>query len=71
MPYLADEIHHTGWNACSSAFDDPSRARNRLIIPGLLSSRIYAVDVASDPLKPRIDEVCIYFITTIGDTAII
>jgi len=57
LPFLADEVHHTGWNACSSCYDDPSRARNRLIMPGLLSSRIYAVDVASEPRKPKIDQV--------------
>ena len=57
LPYVGDEIHHTGWNACSSCFDNPNRNRNRLIMPGLLSSRIYAVDVASDPKAPRIDDV--------------
>ena len=57
MPYLADEVHHSGWNACSSCFDKPSSVRNRLILPGLLSSRIYAIDVASDPKAPRIDKV--------------
>jgi len=54
---LADEVHHSGWNACSSCFDKPSSVRNRLILPGLLSSRIYAIDVASDPKAPRIDKV--------------
>ena len=64
LPYLADEIHHTGWNACSSVFDNPNAARDRLIVPGLLSSRIYAIDVATNPLAPRIDEVCISIFTT-------
>ena len=62
LPYIGDEVHHTGWNACSSCFDNPNRNRNRLIMPGLLSSRIYAVDVASDPKAPRIDDVSIIFI---------
>ena len=57
LPYVGDEVHHTGWNACSSCFDNPNRNRNRLIMPGLLSSRIYAVDVATDPKAPRIDDV--------------
>merc|ERR1711884_11895 len=57
LPYIGDEVHHTGWNACSSCFDNPNRNRNRLIMPGLLSSRIYAVDVATDPKAPRIDDI--------------
>ena len=62
LPYIGDEVHHTGWNACSSCFDNPNRNRNRLIMPGLLSSRIYAVDVATDPKAPRIDDVSIFFL---------
>ena len=61
LPYIGDEVHHTGWNACSSCFDNPNRNRNRLIMPGLLSSRIYAVDVATDPKAPRIDDVSTFF----------
>ena len=57
LPFIADEVHHTGWNACSSCYDDPSANRNLLIMPGLLSSRIYAVDVGSDPRKPKIHQV--------------
>merc|ERR1711963_641947 len=49
FPYLGDEIHHTGWNACSSCYDDPSRSRSRLIVLALGSDRIYVVDVKSDP----------------------
>ena len=62
LPYIGDEVHHTGWNACSSCFDNPNRNRNRLIMPGLLSSRIYAVDVATDPKAPRIDDVSTFFL---------
>ena len=57
LPYVGDEIHHTGWNACSSCFDDPSRSRSRLIVPALGSDRIYIVDVKTDPRKPRLDKV--------------
>merc|ERR1711988_1617197 len=57
LPFIADEVHDTGWNACSSCYDDPSANRNLLIMPGLLSSRIYAVDVGSDPRKPKIHQV--------------
>merc|ERR1711971_577018 len=57
FPYIGDEIHHTGWNACSSCYDDPTRSRSRLIVPGLGSDRIYIVDVKTDPLNPKLDKV--------------
>jgi len=57
FPYIGDEIHHTGWNACSSCFDDSSRSRSRLIVPGLGSDRVYIVDVKTDPLNPKLDKV--------------
>ncbi len=57
MPNIGDEVHHTGWNACSSCHDDPSRARSRLIVPGLMSSRIHVVDVVTDPRAPKMDKV--------------
>ncbi|XP_022529634.1 methanethiol oxidase [Astyanax mexicanus] len=54
MPNVNDELHHSGWNACSSCFDDPSKKRNRLILPSLISSRVYVIDVGTDPHAPRI-----------------
>ncbi|MRA75842.1 selenium-binding protein, partial [Bacillus thuringiensis] len=27
MPHSGDELHHTGWNACSSCYDDASCSR--------------------------------------------
>jgi selenium-binding protein 1 len=47
-----DELHHTGWNACSSCFGDASKARRFLVLPALKSGRIYAVDV-SEPRAPK------------------
>uniref|UniRef100_A0A672QDS6 Methanethiol oxidase n=1 Tax=Sinocyclocheilus grahami TaxID=75366 RepID=A0A672QDS6_SINGR len=57
MPNLKDELHHSGWNACSSCYDDPSKRRNRLILPSLMSSRIYVVDVGTDPRAPRLHKI--------------
>ncbi|XP_012942235.1 methanethiol oxidase [Aplysia californica] len=57
MPYLEDELHHSGWNACSSCHDDPSRARNRLILPAINSDRLYIIDVATDPRAPRFHKI--------------
>lgn len=56
MPYPNDELHHMGWNTCSSCFDDPSSVRNRLVMPALGSSRIYVVDI-SEERKPKIFKV--------------
>ncbi|MBI3839948.1 MAG: selenium-binding family protein [Planctomycetia bacterium] len=49
MPNVGDELHHFGWNACSSCHGDPRRSRRFLIVPGLRSGRIYVVDA----LRPR------------------
>merc|ERR1712243_508978 len=54
MPNLADELHHTGWNACSGCHDDPTKKRDKLIMPCFKSDRIYIVDTGSDPKKPKL-----------------
>jgi selenium-binding protein 1 len=54
----ADELHHFGWNACSSALcpmaPHPHLERRYLILPGLRSSRIYIVDTKENPRKPKL-----------------
>jgi selenium-binding protein 1 len=55
MPNVGDELHHFGWNRCSSACHGPDRSH--LIVPGFRSSRIHVVDVAGDPRRPRIETV--------------
>jgi selenium-binding protein 1 len=58
MPYVGDELHHYGWNACSSALcpyaPHPHLERRYLVVPGLRSSRIYIIDTKPDPTQPRI-----------------
>jgi len=48
LPNAGDELHHFGWNACSSALcpyaPHPHVERRYLIVPGLRSSRIYVID---------------------------
>ncbi len=56
MPNVGDELHHFGWNACSSCHGDPSKQRRHLVLPGLRSSRIHIVDVA-DPRAPKLHKV--------------
>ena len=53
MPYLKDELHHSGWNTCSSCFGDSTKARTKLMLPSFISSRLYVVDVGSDPRAPK------------------
>jgi methanethiol oxidase len=55
MPSAGDELHHFGWNRCSSACHGPDRSH--LIVPGFRSSRIHIVNVADDPRRPRIEKV--------------
>lgn len=51
MPAPGDELHHYGWNACSSCHGE--RHRRYLIIPGLASGNIYVVD-AADPKRLKL-----------------
>ena len=37
MPGIGDELHHMGWNACSSCHHDPTKERRYLIVPGVRS----------------------------------
>jgi methanethiol oxidase len=55
MPNVGDELHHYGWNRCSSACHGPDRSH--LIMPGFRSSRVHVVDVAGDPRRPTIEKV--------------
>ena len=61
MPNAGDELHHFGWNACSSALcpyaPHPYLERRYLIIPGLRSSRLYMVDTKPTPREPRLVKI--------------
>ena len=57
MPNIGDELHHIGWNACSSCHHDESKERRFLIVPGVRSSRIHIVDCVTDPRKPQLHKV--------------
>jgi selenium-binding protein 1 len=58
VPHKGDELHHSGWNACSSCYGDTSgKARKYLVLPALGSGRVYAFDVASDPRNPKLAKV--------------
>ena len=61
MPNAGDELHHFGWNACSSALcpwaPHPHVQRRYLLVPGLRSSRIHIIDVGENPHEPKLAKV--------------
>jgi selenium-binding protein 1 len=61
MPNAGDELHHFGWNACSSCLcpyaPHPHTERRYLVVPGIRSSRIHIIDTKPDPRKPKIIKV--------------
>jgi selenium-binding protein 1 len=61
MPEVGDELHHFGWNACSSALcpwaAHPHVERRYLLVPGLRSSRIHVIDTKADRHRPEIVKV--------------
>jgi selenium-binding protein 1 len=61
LPTRGDELHHFGWNACSSALMHAGHdmgpdglQRRYLLLPGLRSSRIHVYDTQPDPRAPRL-----------------
>jgi methanethiol oxidase len=59
LPTRGDELHHFGWNACSSALkheghDMDGLERRYLLLPGLRSSNIHVYDTQPDPRSPRL-----------------
>ena len=58
LPTAGNELHHFGWNACSSALCHEGHAgtleRRYLIVPGIRSSRTYVLDTQPDPRQPQV-----------------
>lgn len=54
---VGDELHHMGWNACSSCHGNSAAKRQYLIVPGVRTNNFYIIDTASDPRKPTISKV--------------
>jgi methanethiol oxidase len=59
LPTAGNELHHFGWNACSSALCHPGHhgrplERRYLVVPGIRSSRTYVLDTKPDPRHPRV-----------------
>ncbi|WP_265109248.1 selenium-binding family protein [Halosolutus halophilus] len=56
MPNRGDELHHFGWNACSSSCHVEGLERRHLIVPGQRSSRLHVIDT-KDRRNPELVEV--------------
>src|SRR5438477_12229751 len=60
LPTTGNELHHFGWNACSSALCHQGHAHNGglerryLLVPGLRSSNTYVLDTKRDPREPKL-----------------
>jgi methanethiol oxidase len=61
LPNGGNELHHFGWNACSSHLcghaANPHAERRYLVLPGTHSSRIHVIDTKPDPRAPRLVKV--------------
>ncbi|MEX0679194.1 MAG: selenium-binding family protein [Pirellulales bacterium] len=56
MPGPGDELHHFGWNACSSCHGNENAMRRYLVVPGMKSGRIHIID-AKVPRSAKIHKV--------------
>lgn len=58
MPNDGDEVHHFGWNACSSSLcpntPHPHIERRYLLVPGIRSNQIHIFDVKGHQQKPKL-----------------
>lgn len=56
MPNVGDELHHFGWNSCSSCHGQDDKSRRFIVLPGITSGRIHIVDT-EDPRSPKLHKV--------------
>ena len=58
LPDGGNELHHFGWNACSSHLcpyaPNAHVERRYLVVPGTHSSRIHIIDTKPDPRRPEL-----------------
>jgi methanethiol oxidase len=61
LPGSGNELHHFGWNACSSCLcpyaPHAHVERRYLVVPGVHSSRIHILDTKPDPRNPKLVKV--------------
>lgn len=58
---LGNEMHHSGWNTCSSCHrlkeGDPIPKRDKLVLPCTKSNRVFVVDVGTNPRFPTMFKI--------------
>ncbi|KAF5286285.1 hypothetical protein FQR65_LT12725 [Abscondita terminalis] len=56
-----DQLHHFGWNVCSSCHRKKSSQamcpRDKIVLPGLETKRIYIIDVGKNPRAPQMHKI--------------
>jgi len=61
FPHGGNELHHFGWNACSSHLcpwaPNAHVERRYLVVPGTHSTRIHILDTKPDPRRPELVKV--------------
>ncbi len=61
LPDADNELHHFGWNACSSHLcpwaPHAHVERRYLVVPGLRSSRLHIIDTKGNPRNPKLIKV--------------
>jgi selenium-binding protein 1 len=64
LPNGGNELHHFGWNACSSHLcpwaAHPHVERRYLVVPGTHSSRIHIVDTYQRMIRRLLDDYAIH-----------
>ncbi|XP_020297390.1 selenium-binding protein 1-B-like isoform X1 [Pseudomyrmex gracilis] len=72
MLAVGDELHHSGWNICSSCHGSSCK-RDTLVLPCLMSDRIYFIDTSEEKVpkikKKSAAEAHRMFVEVYGDTA--
>jgi selenium-binding protein 1 len=56
MPAIGDELHHSGWNACSSCFHETNKVRKYLVLPALGTGNVYFVNTFDNPRAPSLEK---------------
>ncbi|KAF5302157.1 hypothetical protein FQA39_LY19067 [Lamprigera yunnana] len=52
-----DILHHSSWNACSSCHKCKHVTRDKLLMAGLESNRLYIIDTAKNPRAPEMYKI--------------
>ncbi|KAF7279210.1 hypothetical protein GWI33_007528 [Rhynchophorus ferrugineus] len=53
-----NELHHSGWNICSSCHGSSQCCkRDKLVLPSLVSNRIFIVDTGKNPRAPSFHKI--------------